>query len=412
MTEHLRPETIEQTVQAVRWAVAESQALDVVGSGSKRGLGRPCSAAARLDTSALSGIVAYEPEELVLTARAGTSMAEIEAALGERRQQLLFEPPNLGPLLGADGGAGSNIGGTLGGVIACNLSGPRRNLSGAARDHLLGFHAVSGRGEVFKSGGRVVKNVTGFDLSKLIAGSYGTLAVMTEVTVRALPASEAVRTVLVVGCDDAAAVRAMTTALQSPYDVSGAAHLPADVAIRSGVGAIASAGEAVTCIRIEGPGPSVAFRADAVAKVLAPCGRIADLGETESRALWREIRDVGALVTDGDRQAWRISVPPSEGARVAAALRFNGEAQVLFDWGGGLLWLSLPASDDAHHERVRAAIAGTGGHATLIRAASGVRERVPAFQPQPAPIAALTQRIKEAFDPHRVLNPGRMVEGV
>lgn len=412
MAERLRPETIAQTVEAVRWAAAERQPLEVVGSGSKAGLGRPSDGSATLDASALSGIVAYEPEELVLTARAGTSMAEIEAALAERRQQLLFEPPNLGPLLSSVDGSGSNISGTLGGVIACNLSGPRRLLSGAARDHLLGFHAVSGRGEEFKSGGRVVKNVTGFDLSKLIAGSYGTLALITEMTVRTLPASGATRTVLVLGCSDADGVRAMIAAMQSPYDVSGAAHLPTDVAPRSAVGDVASAGAAVTCLRLEGPGPSVAFRADAVARALAPFGQVAELGEDESRALWREVRDVAPLVRLDGRQVWRISVPPSEGARVAAALRSDGQAQVYFDWSGGLLWLSLPAADDARHERVRAAVAGSGGHATLIRAAADVRARVPVFQPQPAPVAALTRRIKEGFDPHRVLNPGRMVEGV
>ncbi|MCW5699932.1 MAG: glycolate oxidase subunit GlcE [Rhodospirillales bacterium] len=413
MTESLRPETDNQVLDAIRWAAAENRPLEVIGSASKSALGRPSAAATRLDTSANAGIVLYEPEELVLTARAGTPMAEIEAALAQKNQHLWFEPPYLSPLLN-DRGEENNTGfnGTLGGVIACNLSGPRRVMVGAARDHLLGFHAVSGRGEVFKSGGRVVKNVTGFDLSKLITGSFGTLAVMTEVTVRALPASEETRTVLVIGCEEECATRSMATALQSPYEVSGAAHLPPDIGLRSSVARVSEAGGPVTALRVEGPGPSVVYRANALATALSSFGELAELDDYHSRVLWREIRDVSFFVDQGDRQIWRLSVPPSDGARIAADLLFEIDGCVYFDWGGGLLWLSLVPASDAHHQRIRAAIAGTGGHATLIRASVDVRASVPVFQPQPPALAALTQRIKDGFDPNGILNPGRMYEEV
>jgi glycolate oxidase FAD binding subunit len=411
MSETFKPGTPEQVLEAVRWAMAEEKSLDVAGSRSKTALGRPAETDNRLDVAAISGIVLYEPEELVLTARAGTSMAEIEAALAERNQQLAFEPGDLGPLLGIAGGAG-NVSGTLGGIVACNLAGPRRIKVGAARDHLLGFHAVSGRGEGFKSGGRVVKNVTGFDLSKLITGSFGTLAVMTEVSVRALPVAEKTRTVLVFGCADEAAVRAMTAALQTPYEVSGAAHLPAAVAVTSGVAAVSAAGGAVTAIRVEGPGPSVEFRCGALRDLVAPFGEAAELHSANSRAFWREVRDVAYFVGAGERQVWRLSVPPAAGARVAAEVLAAIEGHVFYDWGGGLVWLALAPSPDADHEAVRRALSATGGHATLIRAENAVRARVPVFQPQPGPLAALTRRVKQGFDPKGVLNPGRMYEGV
>lgn len=411
MSDTLRPDNPEQLLEAIQWAAAEGEALEIRGLASKLGLGRPLETPHRLAVDGISGITLYEPEELVLTARAGTSMAEIEAALAEHHQRLAFEPPDWRRLLGS-GAGGSNTGGTLGGVIACNLSGPRRMMVGAARDHLLGFHAVSGRGETFKSGGRVVKNVTGFDLSKLIAGSYGTLAVMTEVTVRALPAPDETRTIVLRGCGEDAAITAMAAALKSSHEVSGAAHLPSDVALLSRIGAVAETGEAVTAIRVEGPAPSVAFRCDALRALLAPYGRSDVLNNADSLALWREIRDVSYFVEPGERVVWRLSAPPSEGARIAAEILFETEGQVYYDWGGGLLWLALAPSADAAHETVRRAVAGSGGHATLIRAEDEIRRAVPVFQPQPAPLAALTRRIKEAFDPLRVLNPGLMGEGV
>jgi glycolate oxidase FAD binding subunit len=339
-------------------------------------------------------------------------MSELEAALAEKHQQLAFEPNDLGPLLGASGGASGNIGGTLAGTIACNLAGPRRVQSGAARDHLLGFHGVSGRGEPFKSGGRVIKNVTGFDLSKLIAGSFGTLAALTEITVRVLPSPEDTRTILVLGCADDAGIRALTAALQCPYEVSGAAHLPADVAVRSNVSAVAGSGGAVTAVRVEGHGPSVEFRRGALRELMAPFGEVTDIGGAESRELWREVRDVAYFVADGDRQVWKVSVPPASGDRVARDIQSVADAKVYFDWGGGLLWLALAPAPDAGHQVIRQAVATSGGHATLIRAEESVRAAVPVFQPQSAPLAALTRRVKDGFDPKRLLNPGRMYEGL
>ena len=220
MTTHLKPADAAQALEAVRWAISEEAPLELVGHGTKRALGRPFQATHTLDMSDLTGVKLYEPEELVLSAQAGTPLAELEALLAENRQQFAFEPPDFGPLLGGEAGKQ-----TIGGVVSCNLAGPRRVKAGAARDHFLGCKAVSGRGEAFKAGGRVVKNVTGYDLPKLLAGSYGTLALLTEVTLKVLPAPEDTRTVLIRGLDDATAIRVMALALQSPYEVAAAAQV-------------------------------------------------------------------------------------------------------------------------------------------------------------------------------------------
>jgi glycolate oxidase FAD binding subunit len=258
----------------------------------------------------------------------------------------------------------------------------------------------------------VVKNVTGYDLCKALAGSWGTLAVMTDVTVKVLPAAETRATVLVLGLADEAAMAAMSAGLVTPYDVSAAAHLPAAIAAGSTVKAVASTGRAVTALRLEGIAASVAYRVDRLRAHLEPCGDVGVLDAEASTALWREIRDVRYLAGDPARPAWRVSVPPMSGAALAAAVGAADGARAFYDWGGGLVWIDFDAADDAHAARVRAAVAATGGHATLIRAAQDIRARVEVFQPQSAQVAALGRRLKESFDPRGILNPGRMYAGV
>ncbi|NQU58220.1 MAG: FAD-binding protein [Rhodospirillales bacterium] len=406
MSKTYKPDTPEQVLEAVKWALAEEQTLDIFGHATKRDFGRPSAlgdnAVHGLDLAALSGINLYEPGELVMSAAAATPMSTIQAALDEQNQRLAFEPPNLGPLLGS----GQN-GGTIGGVFACNLAGPRRISAGSARDHILGFHAVSGRGEIFKSGGRVVKNVTGFDLSKLLAGSFGTLAVMTDVTFKILPTPEKSRTVLVMTPDSTSGVAAMTEALQSSFEVSAAAHLPAEIAALSDVSYVNGAHGALSALRIEGPGPSVEYRTRALRQLLAGYGETEELHTANTTTLWREIRDIGYFIS-GSEQIWRLSVPPADGARVAAKIIDNIGGRAFFDWGGGLIWLAMEARADAAHQDIRDAVKVSGGHATLIRAASDVRSQVPVFQPQPQALAELALRVKNSFDPKGVLCPGRM----
>ncbi len=388
MTGTIRPRDATELRQAVEWALGEGVTLDVRGEGSKLALGKPLRCAQVLDLSGISGIVDYAPEELVVTLRAGTPMREVEALLAQRNQMLAFEPPDLGPLLGQVPGQGTLVGAVMG-----NLAGSRRLSAGAARDHLLGFSGVNGRGEAFKSGGRVMKNVTGYDLSKVLAGSWGTLAVLDEVSVKVLPAPDQTATLMLLGLDDAAAVRAMCAAMGSPHEVSGAAHLPGR-----------------TALRLEGVAPSVEARLKGLRELMADAGaKMEELGTLESRTFWREVRDVAPLKAAPDAVVWKISCPPTEGPGILARIKTRRpEAQAFYDWSGGLIWLALPPSDDADHTIVRGALGATGGHATLIRAPEAVRTAVPVFQPQSAALVALAARVKESFDPKGLFNPGRM----
>jgi len=409
MTDSLIPRDGDEVRSAIEWALAEGKTLEVVGHGTKRTIGRAAQWDLTLDLSALAGVTLYEPAELVLSARAGTPLAEIEALLTANNQQLAFEPMDYSVVLGDPGGRG-----TLGGALAANLSGPRRIKAGAARDHFLGFAAVSGRGETFKSGGRVVKNVTGYDLSKLMAGSWGTLAVMTDVTVKVLPSPETEETLALRGLDDRAAMEALNRAMGSAGEVSGAAHLPAGVAARTSTSRLA-AGEALTVLRLEGVLPSIRHRRQLLEAILKPYGELAVLADNDSRALWRSIRDVTPFVaaeSGRERPLWRISVAPKQGPELVSRIANVVDAEVLYDWAGGLIWMLVKESDGAATARVRSALAAIGGHATLVRAPASIRAAVAVFKPQDQILAALTKRVKESFDPQGVLNPGRMWAGV
>jgi glycolate oxidase FAD binding subunit len=396
MADTLKPRDSKEVEDAVRWALGNDKALELAGQGTKRAIGRPSQTDLTLDLSSLTGVTLYEPAELVMSARAGTPIAEIEALLDKNRQELAFEPMDYGPLLGGDAN-----GGTLGGAIAANLSGPRRIKAGAARDHFLGVTAITGRGETIKSGGRVVKNVTGYDLCKLLAGSWGTLAAMTDVTVKVLPKAEIEATVLVTGLSDARACAAMAAAMGSSSDVSGAAHLPDHVA--SWFEGLPRA-EASTVLRLEGFAPSVEHRKAALARLMKGFGPVSLIDETQSRALWRSIRNVQPFATETarSRPLWRISVAPGKGPA----------AQMFYDWAGGLIWVAMPFAAEPDAAAIRGATAALGGHATLVRAPTAVRAAMDVFAPEEPALHALTRRVKESFDPKAVLNPGRMWAGV
>jgi glycolate oxidase FAD binding subunit len=397
-----KPTNAAQLKEALAWCAAEGESVSVRGLGTKSGLGRPVAAKRVLDVSALKGGIDYQPEELVLTCAAATPMREILLLLEQRAQMLAFEPPDLGPLYGAEPGSG-----TLAGALAANLGGPRRVKMGAARDHFLGFSAVSGRGEAFKAGGKVVKNVTGYDLPKLMAGSMGTLAVFDTVTVKVMPAPAKSRTVLAFGLEPAAAVALLADALNSPWEVSGAAYLPANAAARSGIDLVREARGSVTAIRVEGTAVSVAARCEALRKALPTHAGQEELHTMRSRKFWEEVRDAAALLPE-NAALWRVSLAATQASALVASLP---EAAYFFDWGGGLVWLAMDeATVTTRAEMLRAAMGE--GHATLIRASDAIRARVPVFEPLAPGVAALTRGVKAQFDPRAILNPGRMYEGV
>ncbi len=363
-------------------AVATSRGPLRIRGGGTRAIGCPI-AGEVLSVAGLSGIELYEPGALTIVARAGTPLAEIEAALAAEQQRLPFEPMDHRGLLGTEGVP------TIGGVVAANVSGPRRIQAGACRDSLIGVRFVDGAGTVIKNGGRVMKNVTGYDLVKLMAGSWGTLGVLSEVSFKVLPATATSAVVMLDGLSDADGVAALSLALGSPYEVSGAAHAP-----------VGPDGHPVTMIRLEGFESSVGYRAGALTKRLARFGDArVEADPVQTGAIWNWVRDVRAF-HDRSGDVWRISVTPGAGPVLGAALQAEA---LIYDWGGGLIWALMPVGTD-----LRDRMGGTPGHATLVRASEQTRAQIAPFHPEPAPLAALSEGLRQKFDPRGILNPGLM----
>ncbi|GJD96702.1 hypothetical protein OCOJLMKI_3926 [Methylobacterium iners] len=396
---HMRsyePHDEAEAAAIVREAAGRAERLRLIGGGTKAGIGRPAQDEATLSARGLSGLTLYEPAEMVVSARAGTPLSEIQSLLAERGQMLPFEPVDHRRLMGTAGEP------TFGAVAAVNNAGPRRINAGAARDSLIGVRFVNGRGEAIKSGGRVMKNVTGLDLVKLMAGSWGTLGLLTEVTFKVLPVQERVATLAFPGLDDARAVEALSAGLGSPFELTGAAHLPA------GIGGP----EARTLMRVEGFSDSIDYRLGELRRLLRRYGEPEIVEGEAGAALWADIRDAAPLAEPREAAIWRLSTAPTRGPTVTAAITAEREARWYYDWGGGLIWLTTDAAGDAGAATVRAALRAQGGHATLVRAPDAVRAAVPVFEPLPEPLMRVTAGIKAAHDPAGVFNPGRMYAGI
>ncbi|MGJ7042159.1 glycolate oxidase FAD binding subunit [Shinella sp. BE166] len=389
MTPIHEPLSEEAAARLVQVAALSRSSLAIRGGGT-RGLNAAPDGADILSTRGLTGIVAYNPAEMTMTARAGTPLEVVEAALAENRQMLAFEPCDLRGALGSSGIP------TIGGVFATNASGPRRFVAGAARDSLLGVRFVNGKGEVVKAGGRVMKNVTGLDLAKVLAGSHGSLALMTEVTFRVLPVPETAVTIVVSNLNDAEAVAAMATAMSMSVEVSGAAHLPESVRGRFAGGVLPDG--AATVLRLEGLAASVAVRAEKLAAAMASFGPVAHLDADLTARLWREIRDAAPYADGTPRPLWRVSVAPTAGHQLVAALRLETGVDAYYDWQGGLVWLRMEADPEAALLRRYIKAIG-GGHATLLRARPEVMAATETFEPQADAVAALSARVKASFDP-------------
>lgn len=384
--------------------VAEARAaqrpLLVQGFGSKAAMLRPVQAAATLSTRALSGITLYSPTELVISAQAGTPLHVVEAELQAQGQQLTAEPPDLSGLLG------STAAQSWGGMVAANLSGPRRVAWGATRDHVIGMRIINGRGEIIRAGGRVLKNVTGLDLCKLITGSHGTLGIMTEITMKVLPAPETVGALIIRGLDARHGVAALAAALGSPFGVSGAAWLPAwAVDTIPGIGS-----QSVTVIRVEDFPNSVSYRLDRLATTLARFGRAEPLDERTSRRVWTAIRDVSPIRPEPGEAVWHLSTRPSRGP-VLLELIGNAGVRGFLDWGGGRIWAVGPGTEAAH-SAIMHAVWELGGTFTVMRAPETLRAAMPVVPPESPPLVGLTQRVKAAMDPAGIFNPGRLYAGL
>lgn len=391
------PDNLNEMLSVIAEAMADGTPLSVSGCASKSDWGYAIADSRPVSVDRWAGIIDYQPDELILTVRAGTPMTEINETLADKNQMLGFEPPDPSVLFAKTDLSNK---GSIGGVLATNSSGSRRLTAGAARDFLLGFEAASGRGERFRSGGKVVKNVTGYDLSKLICGSFGTLAIMDELTLKTLPRPEASKSVLIPAADLATAVQHIAAILATPHEPSAAAILPSDIAALAGFGY----GQMLAVIRFEGFAISVNDRVNAVLS-LYPDGDSID--DAASQTLWQAIGDT-ALLADAAGDIWKLSCAPSAAPLVINALPDEWPLRYYADWAGGLLWLDVPTGDVAGTILRQVLADHGGGFAQLIRDAGNTRSLVPPFQPLPSPQLALHKRIKAAFDPKGILNPGRM----
>ena len=390
------PATEPEAAAIVAEACAQKRPLSIEGNGSKRGLGRLIETPAVLKMSGLRGIVAYEPEELVITVRAGTPLAEVERVLAEKNQCLAFEPGTWS----LDGGEA-----TIGGTVAAGVAGSRRVVIGGARDHLIGFRAINGEGQIFKAGGRVVKNVTGYDLPKLAAGSFGTLFALTELTLRTYPRTKMPLTLFVPDLDLESGCALLRRAVSSPFEATGFCFFPRAAIKRMNLWRSFDADEAsLTLIRFEGGVASIGTRSHALGRAIAPPDASTVAGLSAQECPWVQLLQLRPFWHSG--QLWRISVPPSAAATVVAALRPDC---FVVDWAGGLVWAELgPAPTTEVHN----VAAESGGHAMLFHGDDDERRTMPVFQPLDRATMALTKRLKAAFDPAGVLNPGRMYDGI
>ena len=407
MADVYMPRNEEELAGFVKDAHAGQHPLEICGFRSKREAGRPLNASAVISAAKLSGITLYEPKELVISAKAGTPLYEIEAALARHNQELAFEPADFSRIYG-----GHALAASIGAVAAMNISGPRRILRGAARDHMLGLRAVNGEGSPIKSGGRVMKNVTGVDLVRGLSGSWGTLSVFTEVTFKVLPKAPESRTVMFLGLADEAATGVMSAAMGTPYEVSGTIHLHGALTARLSDREIAPARTALTALRLEGAPRSLAYRVEKLRRELAPFGDTYELDPQRSLDFWADIRSLSFLSANFERPLWRITTAPSKAALIVRALSAFFEVDAAYEWSGGLLWLELPASSDASVTEVRRVLAEFEADSMLMRAPKAVRSSVEVFHPLPFTKMKIVQALKNAFDPAGILNPGRMYAGV
>lgn len=407
MTDLVRPAAAWELQTVLAKFAAQKVPVEIVGHGALRNAGRPCDAGVVISTASMRGITLYEPTELVMSVRAGTPLVEVEAELASRGQMLPFEPIDIGPTTGSQAGALS-----IGGVFATNFSGSRRVATGSARDHLLGVQGVNGRAEHFKSGGRVMKNVTGLDVARGMTGSWGTLAVLTDVTFKVVPLPESMLTLVYRNLPDDLAIEALTTAMGTPFEVSGAVHLPKGAAARLQHAKLKALDQSLTLLRLENFAASIAYRKEKVAEALKVFGTPLEFGVEDTWSIWGELRQLSVMPFSTTTSLWRISTVPTKAPEIVAAIKKFMPAEAFYDWSGGLIWLEVPAAADAGAADVRRAVAVRGGHATLIRATSDVRANVDVFEPMKPEVERLTRGIKAAFDPLGILNPGRQYANI
>ena len=388
------PKSEDEVSEIVKSAAKRKAALSIKGGGT-RPIGNAVQADEVLVTTGMKGISLYEPGALTIVADAGTTLEAINKELAKENQHLPFEPADYSGLFSVKGKS------TIGGVVAAGVSGPRRIQVGACRDSLIGVRFVDGEGTIIKNGGRVMKNVTGYDLVKLLAGSYGTLGVLTEVAFKVLPKPEVTGVISVSGLEDVQAIELLAKALSTPFDVSGAAHI-ADY----------NEGIAQTFVRVEGFEKSIKYRTKQLKELIQPmlpksAELSIDMKDKSAAKIWDNVRNIEPL-HGKEGEIWRLSVKPSNGPMIVNELKKSISLETVYDWAGGLVWLSVSDPSAENAKLIRNTVKRFGGHATIIKSAKGQKPSAEAFHPEPSRVAELSASLRRQFDPAGILNPGLM----
>jgi len=406
------PQNEKEVSNFIKKFYKSSIPIEIIGSGSKRKIGKKLQCTKTLNLSKLNGIIEYLPEELYIRVKAGTLIKKIEEELKKNKQQLAFEPIDFGYLLN-----GKSDYGTAAGQVACNISGPRRFKVGSVRDHVLGFRGVNGRGEIIKSGGVVVKNVTGYDLCKLICGSYGTLVALTEITFKVLPSPEESKTLVIHNQKLEFAANFLDQAISSSNDISGAIFLPKEPEVSGCVMNIEKTFKlndlkhegSITAIRIEGSRNSINQRFKNLIKGLKIINfDLSTLEAYQSEIFWNKVKSL-EFFSNSKNSILRIVIPPSECVKLV--YQFSNKYKYYLDWGGALMWMEAFELSEEMFESIRKKVVKLGGYVTMIKNSDYLPYVDDVFTINRDRFN-ISQNIKKSFDPKGILNSGKMYTGI
>ena len=400
----LKPENENDLQEIIRYCYKKDLPIEIIGTGTKNEIGKKLQCAKILDMSNISGIIEYKPEELYITVKAGTPIKIVQDELKKNNQHLAFEPTNFSEIFQKDSNEG-----TVGGTLACNFSGSRRFKVGSGRDHILGFKGYNGRGEKIKSGGTVVKNVTGYDLSKLVTGSFGTLLVLSEITLKVLPIQTDIKTIIISDLVLEHALGTMSSSISSSNDPSGVVFYPRSLRNNFVFNDLTHQGS-ITAIRIEGTKASTEQRINNLFKNLSlEESKTTILDSTQSEIFWEDTRAL-KVFSKNQKNILRAVIPPSETVNLINRLKAF-HPNYFIDWGGSLLWLELDYLSNQKIDQIRKRVLDAGGYLTVIKSPTNIKSSSEIFTIDPIKFK-ISQNLKRSFDPKRIFNPGKMYTGI
>ena len=399
-----KPNNEKDLQEIIKYCFKNNLPIEIIGKGTKSLIGKKLQCAKTLDMSNISGIIDYKPEELYITVKAGTPIKTIQDELKKNNQHLAFEPVNFSELFKKDSNEG-----TIGGTLSCNFSGSRRFKVGSARDHILGFKGYNGTGEKIKSGGTVVKNVTGYDLSKLITGSFGTLLVLSEITLKVLPLQTDTKTIVVSGLSLEHALGILGSAISSSNDPSGAVFYPDSLRNNFVFNDLTHPGS-ITAIRVEGSKTSTEQRINNLIQDLSLLDKnVTVIDSIQSEIFWEDTRSI-KVFSKNQKNILRAVVPPSETINLINRLK-SFHPTYFIDWGGSLIWIELDYLSNQKIDQIRKRILVADGYLTVIKSPENIKSSSELFTIDPIKFK-ISQNIKKSFDPKRIFNPGKMYTGI